>query len=85
MSHLHDWRNAPEGLVQEYIDCMRTGDTGRGRQIQEKVHAKNRQAKAKDPGAIARLMGFFKPRKESLPEKPMREIEEKDSDDPEKV
>lgn len=60
MSHLHDWRNAPEGLVQEYVQCLKAGDTGRARKIQEKVHAKNKQAKAKNPGAIARLMGFFK-------------------------
>jgi hypothetical protein len=67
---------APKALVDEYIECMNTGDTKRQRQISEKIHAKNKQAKAKNPGAIARLMGFFKPEKEPLSEKLMREAED---------
>jgi len=77
MSHLHDWIEAPKALVDEYIECMNTGDTKRQRQISEKIHAKNKQAKAKNPGAIARLMGFFKPEKETPTEKLTREMEEK--------
>lgn len=64
MSYLHDWKNAPKELVQEYVECLNLRDTKRARQIQEKVHGKNKAAKAKNPGAIARLMGFFKGAKE---------------------
>ena len=77
MSNLHDWQNADKALVSEYVDCLQTGDTARMREIQGIVHKKNKQVRAKNPGAIARLMGFFKPKKETLTEKLTREMEEK--------
>ena len=58
MSFLHDWQSAPKVLVEEYVDCMRNGDTKRAREIAAQVHAKNKLAQKKNPGVIERLMGL---------------------------
>ena len=60
MSYLHDWHDAPKEIVEEYVDCMRTGDTKRAREIATRIHAKNKLAQKKNPGVIERLLGFVK-------------------------
>jgi len=59
MSYLHDWKKAPEELVQEFVECLNNGDSQRARAIKGIVHAKNKLAKDKNPGVIARLMGYI--------------------------
>ena len=62
MSNLHDWKKAPRGRVHEYVVCMRDGDTKRMREISDEIHTGNKAIQAKNPGAIARLLGFVKRR-----------------------
>ena len=64
MSFLHDWKRASPDLASEYVACMQTGDTKRCREIRATIHAGNKRAQVKNPGAIARLLGFIKGAKE---------------------